>query len=98
LKRSTTAEKVLFAPSIDARLKITEPFVVKVERHEGVVTARIEEIDEFGYGSNSGEALYDLGQTLAELYFSLWDNAGRLSPDLHSVGLKLNAHIQLRQG
>ncbi len=88
---------MLFAPSIDGRLKITESFVVKVERHDDVVTAWIEEIDEFGYGANSSEALRDLGETLAELYFSLRDHAGRLSPDLHAVWLKLNDHVKLRQ-
>jgi len=97
LKRNTTAEKVLFAPNIDGRLKIMEPFVVRVEWREGLVTARIEDIDEFGYGCNSGEALYDLGKTLAELYLFLRENADRLSPDLHSIWLKLSEHIQLRQ-
>jgi hypothetical protein len=97
LKRKTTAESLLFAPSIDPRLKITKPFVVRVERHDEAVAACVEEIQEFGYGPDSGEALHDLGETLAELYFSLRDNADRLSPDLHSVWLKLNEHIQLRQ-
>jgi hypothetical protein len=97
LKRSTTDEKVLFAPNIDGRLKITEPFVVTVQRHEGVVVAYVPEIEEFGYGSNSSEALQDLGKTLSELYFSLKENTDRLSADLRSVWLKLNAHIQPRQ-
>jgi len=97
LKHSTTAEKLLFAPAIDGRLKIVQPFVVSVEGHEGVVTAYVAEIDEFGYGSNSGEALYDLGKTLSELYFSLKHNADRLSPDLSAVWRKLNEHIQPRQ-
>ena len=97
LKHSTVAEKLLFAPTIDGRLKITKPFEVTVERSEGTVTAHVEEINEFGYGSNSSEALYDLGKTLSELYFSLKDDADRLSPDLHSVWLKLNEHIQPRQ-
>jgi hypothetical protein len=97
LRRSTVAEKLLFAPTIDGRLKITKPFEVTVERSGGTVTAHVEEIDEFGYGSDSGEALYDLGKTLSELYFSLKEDADRLSPDLHSVWLKLNEHIQPRQ-
>jgi hypothetical protein len=97
LRRSTVAEKLLFAPAIDGRLKINKPFEVTVERSGGTVTAHVEEIDEFGYGSNSSEALYDLGKTLSELYFSLKEDADRLSPDLHSVWLKLNEHIQPRQ-
>jgi hypothetical protein len=97
LKRDPVAEEILFAPNIDGRLRITEPFVVAVERREGVVTARIEDIGEFGYGSSSGEALYDLGKTLAELYFSLRDSADHLSDDLRAVWLELNEHIQPRQ-
>jgi hypothetical protein len=97
LTHSPTAEKLLFAPTIDARLKITEPFVVTLERREGIVSAYVEELEEFGHGSNSSEALHDLGKTLSELYFSLRDNADRLSPDLRSVWLKLNERIQPRQ-
>ncbi|MBM4029232.1 MAG: hypothetical protein FJ280_28115 [Planctomycetes bacterium] len=97
LKHAPTAEKLLFAAHIDTRLKITEPFVVKMERHDEMVTASIDEINEFGCGSNSSEALRDLGETLAELYFSLRDNADRLSADLRAVWLKLNEHIQPRQ-
>ena len=97
LKRNPVAERLLFALNVDGRLKISKPFIVSVERNEGVVTAWVEEINEFGYGSNSGEALYDLGKTLAELYFSLKDSIDRLSPDLRSVWLRLNEHIQLRQ-
>ncbi|MEK7403641.1 MAG: hypothetical protein AAB225_00900 [Acidobacteriota bacterium] len=96
LKRRSIVEEVLFAPNIDARLKITKPFLVTVKRREGIMTAYIEEINEFGYGSNSAEALYDLGRTLSELYFSLKDAADRLSPDLTSVWLKLAEHIQPR--
>ena len=88
---------MIFALNIDGRLKITKPFEVTVERSEGTVTAHVEEINEFGYGSNSSEALYDLGKTLSELYFSLKEDADWLSPDLHSVWLKLNEHIQPRQ-
>jgi len=96
LKASTTAEKLLFALNPDGRLKVTRPFVVTVARQEGVVTAHVEEIDEFGYGSKSGEALHDLAKTLSELYFSLRDNADRLSAELSAIWLKLNEHIELR--
>jgi len=97
LTHSTTAERLLFGPSIDGRLKIVKPFVVSLEVREGVVAACVEEIQEFGCGSNSGEALYDLAKTLSELYFSLQDNADRLSADLRSVWLRLNEHIRPRQ-
>jgi hypothetical protein len=97
LKANTISEKVLFALNVDCRLKITKPFVVTVERHEGIVSAYVEEINEFGYGSSSGEALHDLAETLSELYFSLQDSADRLSADLSAIRLKLNEHIQLCQ-
>ena len=60
-----------FAPTIDARLKIEKPFRVRIAHDGYVVTAVAQEIDEFGYGANAGDALWDLGKTIAELYFSL---------------------------
>lgn len=85
--------EVQFAPTIDRRFRIIKPFKVVLEKHEGGVVARIDEIGEFGYGPNSGDALYDLGKTVAELYLSLRADRARLSADLRSVLKILEEHI-----
>jgi hypothetical protein len=86
-----------FAPTIDGRLRIVKPFTVELEEiEEGGFVARIDEIDEFGIGPSSGDALHDLGKTLAELYFSLREQSPRLSPDLQSVLKALSQHIEFR--
>jgi hypothetical protein len=82
-----------FAPTIDARLKIKRPFLVRIERDGNVSAAVAEEINEFGYGCNTGEALMDLGRTIAELYLSL-ASATNLSGDLARVRAVLEDHIQ----
>ncbi|MGP8246808.1 MAG: hypothetical protein ACLQVN_20105 [Bryobacteraceae bacterium] len=82
-----------FAPTIDARLKIEQPFCVRVAHDGGTATAVVEEINEFGYGAHAGDALSDLGKTIAELYFSL-EKATDLSDDLARVRAILQAHIR----
>lgn len=81
-----------FAPTIDARLKIHEPFCVRISRSGEVVTAVAEEIEEFGYGPNASDALSDLGKTIAELYLSL--EGADLSGDLATVRAILERHIR----
>ena len=87
--------RLLFAPRIDPRLKITKPFDVVIEKTTRGVAARVDEITEFGYGSNRSEAVDDLGRTLAELYFFLRADVDRLSADLLSVYEKLQDHVEL---
>ena len=89
-----TPQPLLFAPTIDARLKIDRPFTVRIERSGDVTSAYAAEIEEFGQGRDSGEALYDLGKTIAELYFSLEQQAGVLGPDLQALQAKLQHHIR----
>src|SRR5947209_918701 len=84
----------VFAPSIDPRLKIMKPFTVRVERSDNTTAALAEEIEEFGYGDNTSEALHDLSKTIAELYFSLEDRAAHLGPDLQAMQAKLDQHIR----
>jgi hypothetical protein len=86
--------KVLFAAQIDGRLKIGQPFDAKITIEDHTVTALVPDIEEFGCGSTLGEALYDLGKTIAELYFTLDAEKDRLSSDLQAVRGKLAAHIQ----
>jgi len=86
-------DDLLFAPSVDVRIKIRKPFLVHLASEGGGVSARVEEINEFGYGSNRGEALDDLGKTISELYFSLSTERDRLSDDLAGTLRILEEHV-----
>ena len=93
LEKLASKDEFLFAPNIDARLKIHKPFRVRIIGSVESVAAHVEEIEEFGYGGNRGEALDDLGRTIAELYFSLESKRERLSSDLSGVLRCLEEHI-----
>jgi len=86
-------DELLFAPAIDPRLKISSPFRVQIVRSNDGISAHIAEIEEFGHGANRGEALDDLGKTIAELYISLTSRREKLSTDLAGVLKSLEEHI-----
>jgi hypothetical protein len=92
-ERMKPKDEFLFAPTIDGRLKVHTPFRVHILSSPQGVSAQAEEIQEFGYGANRGEALDDLAGTIAELYFSLASERGRLSSDLAGVLKSLEEHI-----
>lgn len=92
-ERMKTKDELLFAPAIDGRLKIHTPFHVHIVSSGEGVSAHAAEIGEFGHGNHRGEALDDLGKTIAELYFSLTSERERLSPDLAGVLKALEGHI-----
>jgi len=56
---------------LDSRLSFRKPLPVSLYKDQDVYVARCIEVDNFGYGSNSSEALDDLGKTLSEMYFFL---------------------------
>lgn len=84
---------IRLAAILDARLKVTKPFIVEVDRTGAQVTARAQEIEEFGIGPHTGDALEDLGKTIAELYFTLEQRAEDLGPDLRRVRAVLHQHL-----
>jgi hypothetical protein len=92
-ERMKPKDEFLFAPAIDGRLKVHTPFNVRIVSSGHGVSAHAPEIEEFGYGTNRGEALDDLGKTIAELYFSLAADREKLSQDLHGVLKSLEEHI-----
>ena len=87
-------DRVMFAPSIDGRLSIKTPFDVILEKTPAGQIARIGSIGEFGIGESTGDALFDLGRTVAELYFSLAEHRDHLSSDLQSIFGILQEHIE----
>jgi hypothetical protein len=63
--------KIQFGGLLDQRLYFRVPLPVEVHREREIYVASSVEVGQFGYGSNSAEALDDLGKTLSEMYFYL---------------------------
>ena len=80
----------------DPRLRVVASLTVSFAEDEGGISARANEIDEFGFGSNYSEALTDLQHTIAELYFSLEEDRDRLGSDLQRVWETLQQKIRRR--
>lgn len=57
----------------DRRLRFKQPLNVRLYKDNGTYIAQCVEIEQFGYGGDSSEALDDLGKTLSEMYFYLSD-------------------------
>ena len=64
---------IRFGGLLDRRLSFRNPLQVRLYKSSGSYVAECSQLDQFGYGSNSAEALDDLGQTLSEMYFYLTD-------------------------
>lgn len=88
-----TPATISYAAKVHPRLRTERPFTVQFSREGQNFAACVEDLDEYGLGASRSEALDDLGRTLAELYFSLRRDAGRLSGDLQSVWNKLQSHL-----
>ena len=88
--------EILFGAIIDRRLRVKNPIPITLSKGEGVVVASSSELEEFGYGSDISDALDDFAKTLAELYFSLEENADRLGYDLKQQFSRLRRFIEVR--
>ena len=62
----------------DPRLRLHSPLHVLFRREDDFIIAECKELDEFGYGRHLTEAIEDLQQVVAELYFTLKTEEGRL--------------------
>ena len=80
----------------DGRLKIVEPFKVRLQAEDDYFIQSADEISEFGIGKNPSEALVDLQHSIAELYLELHSESKRLGPDLQSVFELLQTKIEVR--
>ncbi len=89
-------EEFLLGTLLDARLRVSEPFEVRIIRENQDVILEATEINEFGFGANLSEALSDLQSAIGELYFTLERDADRLGPDLERVWLDLREKITRR--
>jgi hypothetical protein len=77
----------------DVRLRVIRPIAVELSREGESVIASVPELEEFGQGSTSSDALNDLGFSLAELLLSLQENQSRLGPDLVRLLGKLQTYL-----
>lgn len=80
----------------DGRLRLLQPLEVIITKEENQIAAEAEELNEFGYGDSSTEAVADLQRTIAELYFTLDETQGRLGKGLQEVWQTLRAKIVRR--
>ncbi len=90
--------KILFGAMPDRRLRFKQPLEVGLFAEQGSVVACAESIGELGHGDSMGEALDDLGKTLAELYLTLEEESTRLSRDLQECFAKLTTFLERRPG
>ncbi len=69
----------------DQGFRVVKPITLDVETRDDSVVATWAEIDEFGAGPSTSDAIEELGRTVAELYRSLQVEQENLGPDLHRV-------------
>jgi len=63
-----------------SQLKLKEPLPVLLESDDEQTVAYCHDLEVFGYGDTEGEALTDLRETIADLYFELSENCQKLGP------------------
>lgn len=80
-----TPEEILLGSLRDGRLRVISPLQVKFTCEDKHTIAEAIELDEFGFGENVSEAIADLQRTVAELYFTLEKEQGRLGVDLQRI-------------
>ena len=85
-----TPQKFLVGTLFDDRLYLRLPIEVEMEREGDWYIAKCAQLEEFGYGYDPMEAVDDLRQTIAELYWTLKGEQDRLAPNL----TRLWAHLQ----
>ncbi len=90
--------KILFGAMPHPRLRFKQPLEVGLFAEQGSVVACAETVDEFGHGDSMGEALDDLGKTLAELFLTLEEESKRLGHDLQECFAKLTTFLERRPG
>lgn len=78
-----------------ARVRVLQPISVELSRADGLVVAAAPELEEFGQGDTSSDALNDLGLSLAELFLSLHQEESRLGPDLAQLLATLRTYLVL---
>ena len=89
-----TPSRFLLGRLRDGRLRVAEPIEVVRTTEEGKCVVEAPELNEFGFGDNPSEAIADLQAAIAELYFTLDAEQGRLGPDLAAVRVTLSRKLR----
>lgn len=88
--------RILFGAMPDPRLRFRCPVPLQVYMEDGSIIARSPELDEFGCGVSMGDALQDLGKTLAEEYVFLHEQADQLGEALRDQYRRLSEFVEYR--
>ncbi len=81
---------------LDDRLRLLRPLTVRIEKENEFFIAGCEYLEEFGYNHDPMSALDDLRVTIAELYWSLKEQQGRLGADLAQIWVRMKEVIAER--
>ncbi len=96
-KRSSGRPKrIQFGVVTDPRLRLKRPISLVISRKRGVVIAHSEDLQEFGTGVTTADALDDFSKGLSELFFRLLDDSARLGPDLLRLKDKVSRYLEVR--
>ena len=86
--------RILLGTLGDGRLRVRSPISVVLTTENQDHIAEAEELNEFGFGKNPSEAIADVRRALAELYFTLEQEQGRLGPDLVTIWDALRSKVE----
>lgn len=86
---SAAHDQILIGSLLDTRLRMREPINVHMEQEGKFYLAKFDDLNEFGYGYDPIQAVQDLRNTLAELYWSLKAEQEHLGTDLANTWAKL---------
>ena len=74
----------------ESTLRMRHPLTLQMEQEGEFYIAKCDELNEFGYGTDPIAAVQDIRHTIAELYWSLKGDQGRLGTDLVETWLRLS--------
>jgi len=86
--------RVQFGALHDSRLRLKAPIELKLVKSEEGIVATWEEVDEFGWGATTTDAIEDFSATITQLYFELHSSSKKLGVDLQRVKSVLEAYIE----
>ena len=86
--------RILLGTLGDGRLRVRSPFTVLLTTENEDYIAEVVELSEFGFGKNPSEAIADIRRAIAELYFTLEQEQGRLGTDLIAVWDALRGQVE----
>ena len=80
----------------DARLQVKEPIAVLLFAAEGFIVAEAPELSECGDGRTAAEAIADLQDSIADLYWTLEEKQDHLAAGLQQTWQTLQTKVTRR--